>query len=446
MDPSAAATPAPEPLWLRLLRSAVVIGLTLSLTVITALLVIGLLPAVRAAFEPVFSFESKIPKIAIGLTLLFVVFLPLALLAVAARKRWLTWPVLGLGCALVLPVLTWLAWDEPGVRHLLPIEEFSPAFPGAGQSYAVLMQYSKQAPSQEARDFGTVKMAVQWTGASTREPARWREFVTKNRAGLEADWATLAPQRRWLDQLNAFERFGDLTPTSPSANIISFQVWRTLSQRACGFATLQALDGRGDDAIATLLPMLEAGIKLQPSSRTLVRSMVGVVVERMCLETCGIVLDLAPVSAATSARLRAALGPDNAAALARRLILIEYAQFAPVLSTMKLGDQATYQGERLPFLRRPLNLLSGLLLNPNATTNRYGQHIFELAALAEARELGRFTVQSQGFENALWHKSGPKNLGGRLMLNLAVPAYQKVVESHWATADLRTGLRQRLAP
>ena len=38
-----------------------------------------------------------------------------------------------------------------------------------------------------------------------------------------------------------------------------------------------------------------------------------------------------------------------------------------------------------------------------------------------------------------------RNIGGRLLLNMAIPAYEKVADSHWKTADLRVALRQRIA-
>lgn len=432
-----------EPFWLRLLRSLVAIGLALALTVITALAVIGCLPVVNESFKELFSWGSKIPKVAVGLTVLFVTLVPLIVLAVAERKRWLSWPVLAASWLVVLPVLGWLAWDEPAIRQPITIEEFSPAFPGVEQSYAVLMQYSKQTPSEEAKAFTALKPAVQYFGANPREPAKWLESVTKNRPGLEADWAALAPQRRWFGELAAFDRIGDLTPSDYSANIISFQPWRTLSQRTCAAATLLALDGHGDEAIALLVPLLEVSRKLQLSSRTLVRTMIAVVVERMALETAGLVLDRTPVSAASRARLTAALANENAPALARRLLLVEYVLFAP-LTRMKLGDHLAATRESGFPLRRPLNFLGGLFFNPIATTNIYGDRVRELADLAEARELGKFAVRSQDFGNILLKEPGMKNVGGRLMLTMAVPAYSKILESHWKTADLRVALRTRL--
>ena len=336
-DPALTASPVRAPRWLRLLRSLILIGLGLSLMVITALAVIGCLPVVNEAFNQLFSWGSKVPKGAIGLTVLFVILVPLIVLAVAERKRWLSWPVLAASCLVVLPVLGWLAWDVPAIRQPITIEEFSPAFDGAEKSYAVLMQYSKQTPSEEAKAFGATKLSAPVL-PNPDNLDKWLESVTKNRAAIEADWVTLAPQRRWLGELAAFERIGDLTPSDYGANIITFPLWRTLSQRTCATATLLALDGRGDEAIALLVPLLEVSRKLQLSSRTLVRTMIAVVVERVTLQTAALVLDRTTVSPASRARLAATLAHENGPALARRLLLTEYALVAPLSSRMKLGD------------------------------------------------------------------------------------------------------------
>jgi hypothetical protein len=433
------------PLWQRLCRSIALAGLGLVVTGLTALIVLGNLPLVRAVLSDDAT-AGSFTKGLVAAMLLLVVFAPLALLVVAARKRWVTWKFLLGGWVLVLPVLAWLGWDEPAIRQPLPVEEFSPAFEGAGESYAVLMRYGKKNPTEEATAFATTKMQTVWKG--TREPAVWLGWVAENRTGIEADWETLAPQRRWLEELAAFERIGDLTPTAIDADIPTFQVWRWLSQRACGIATLQAIDGRRDEAIGTLLPMLSTARKLQVSSRTLVRTMIAIVMERMCLETAAVVLDLGPVSEETKRKLSAALGVENGPALARRLVLMEYLHFAPVFSKLKLGD-ALLLGLNDTMVRRlaraPLNFLSGLLINPNATTNLYGHNVFEMADLAEARELGRFSVRSRDFGEGLLGRPGIKNLGGRLVLNMAVPAYDKVIESHWKTVDLRVAMRSRLA-
>lgn len=100
---------AAEPLMLRLLRSVLCVGLSLSLTAISILFMIGSLPAIHDALEQVILMGSKGPRVATGLAVLVMIFLPLGLTIWAARRRWLTWPVLLVGAAIVTPVLVWLA-------------------------------------------------------------------------------------------------------------------------------------------------------------------------------------------------------------------------------------------------------------------------------------------------------------------------------------------------
>ncbi|HVU24788.1 MAG TPA: hypothetical protein VHE13_11750 [Opitutus sp.] len=450
MNPPDSFTPAaPErpPLGVRFLRRLAALVLALGLVIICSLAAVGYVPGAFAALEQSWSLDTRAAKFAVLAVLLAAVLLPLVLLVVARRKRWFTPPLLAVAAVFVAGVLGWLAWDDAAVRRPLTLEELSPAFPGAEASYTVLMRYSKQTPSPEAVAFGKATLTpLSWGAGATREPANWIAAVTKNRATIEANWNQLAPERAWAAELNVFDRIGDLTPARFDANLPLFQAWRALSQHTCAIATLQALDGHGDDAVATLLPMLELGRKLQPSARTLVRAMIGVVIERMCLETAGIILDHAAVSPARRAALAAALAGDNAPAGARRLLLIEYAQLAPALNPMRVGTLVTDDASWTRIFRRPLDLVSSLFFNPNATANLYGRQVFELAALAEARELGQFAVRTRTFDRALSHGIGMKNVGGRLILQMTTPAYGKVVESYWQTADLRAALRSRLAP
>jgi hypothetical protein len=381
-----------------------------------------------------------------GLAAIVLVLLPLLGLVWTGRLRLLTLQVLGVTAAVLVGALGWLAWDDAIIRRPLSVEEISPAFAGAEESYAVLMEYSKGSASAGARTLEKTRLKFNAVGA-TKDAAKWIEMVEKNRAALESDWETLAPQRHWIDRLNRFNGIGDLTPARLDAKVMAFQVWRSVSQRVCTHATVQMLDGHSDDAVATLVPILTAARKLQPSSRTLVRSMIAVVVERMCVDVAGIILDRGPVSPAARAQLLEALGPENAGPLARHLVLEESAIFAPVLVRMSLGDlQATMTArEKVTAWRGPLNFLSAFLVNPNATMNLYGDEFYALAGLAETRDLKDFDRRHRVFNHDLMYRHGIKNLGGRVMLSIAMPAYKKVLESYWSAADARVSLRQRLS-
>lgn len=445
--PPAATEPAParEPLGRRLLRSAVAIALVLAITFLLGVAAFGWMPPARDVAVGLFMHSPNEDfTVATILTFAFILLTPVTLFALAERRKRLTWPALALGWTVVVPIFVWLAWDEPAIRRPLTIEEIAPAFAGGEKSYALLMQYSRKHPSAEAKAFASYKPAVQWGGASPREPDKWIEFLTKNRSGLEADWAALAPQRAWLTELNGFERIADLGAENFDADIIRFEVWRMLSQRAAAIASLQALDGRGDEAFATILPYLEISRKLEPSSRTLVRTMVARVVQKLSLETITFILNRHALSPAMRAKLVADLAGGNSPAGARRMVLIEYPYLITTVRSMGLSSQLEIIDGNKPAAARPLDRLAPFLINPIATINLYGDYMYELAALAEAREIGKFAVHGHGFQSAADRRSGPKNLGGRVLLNMAVPSFDKVLRAYWEIEDLRAALLARV--
>ncbi len=436
-------TPKP-PLAARFFRSLAIIVLTLAFTIIAALFFTG---TTFSVVDTYFKDADKPPGGVLVILGLVVILLPLGLAIWAGRRRWLTWPVLAAGSVVAGGIMAWLASDDPIVRRPLAIEEVAPAFDGAEKSYAVIMEYGKQKPTEDAQAFSARKHAVQLAGVGPADGDKWAEFLVKNRAALEAEWAAAAPQRAWLGRLNAFDRLGDLTPADFAADIPRFDVWRFMSQRTAAAASLQALDGKGDEAIATLLPMLEVSRKFETSARTLIRLMIARTCQKLCYQTAGFILDRSNPSPAARARLLTALEGGNGAAGARRIVLIEYALFMPALAKLSLTETAAAvdwgSSRRLP---RVLNVFTRIVFNPRATTNLYGDHAYELAGLAEARDLGGFAVRQESFVHASYRQGGMKNLGGRLILNMAVPAYQKVVKTYWDIEDLRLAVLARVGP
>jgi hypothetical protein len=429
-DPVASGPPAPVPLAIRAVRVVALLGLALAFTLIPGLAVTSLVLA---------------PSPAGWLTLAAVVLVPAGLLFAAARLGVSPWWRIAGGYLVVAIVLAYLASDDPIVRHPLTLEEIAPAFPGAGPSYAVLMRYSKQHPGDEARAFDRWRPRLDGLMVGPDKPAEWPAFLQARRADIEADWADLAPQRRWLAELNAFDRIGDLGEASPGADIIAFSVWRRLSQHAAAEAGLQALDGHGDEAFATLLPVLQASRKLEPSSRTLVRFMVARVVQRLMLGAAGFVLDHSTVSPAARAAFAAALaGGSGGEAAARRMIAIEYAMLLGGYFDRPIGDllAVAAEGKGRDWGRRPLNLLSPFLYNPRRTANLYGEFSADLQELAAHRALDKLGPRSDAFFR---HEAVQfKNLMGGMLMSYTVPAFTKIAESYWKCEDERAALLARL--
>lgn len=437
-------TASPEPIALRILRGLALLGLALILTLFLALAAVASIPLLAEAVSTLFAWEGKLDRTAGGITLGVVVLVPLVLVLVGYRLRLRSWWWIAGGYLAVTPVLVYLASDDPIVLHRTTVDEFAPAFPGAEKSYATLMQYSKQQPSAEAKAFAQWKQRVVGMPVNPDQPDAWNAFLVKNRAAIEADWTDLGPQRRWLAELNAFDRFGDLGQPTVSENIISFGVWRALSQRTMHVAGLQMLDGKPDDAIATLLPMLQASRKLQPSARTLVRLMVGIVVEKMIVSYAAQILDQATVSPANKAKLAAALHAGvRGEAGARRLIAVEHLFQNSANLERPLGNLIWEMRRDPPALKPFVNAVGPFLYNPRHTLNLVADVNFALQDLAARRAFTR----GGSADTIVTEKSRPrfKNFYGAIMIRQLIPAFTKVVEAYWDLDDRREKLAARLA-
>lgn len=359
------------------------------------------------------------------------------------------WLRFALGYAWLGLAAAYLLIDDSKIDRPETLAKFSPGFPGAGESYEVLMRYGKNHPL--GRDFRFTPPSKLWRekGAFQPKEPTWETWLLSNRKELETDWQLLEPVRDWWAELNTFERIADLTPPRADGEILAFAPIRALSQHACAIASLQALDGHGDDAIDTLVPMIEVSRKLIPSSRTLVRSMIAIVAEKSALETADFVLNATEVSPAARTRLAHALsGGMESETICRRLIGVEYVWASDVLLKERLGDLNAGAAwaespKSIAWRRHALNSVGPLVYNPRRTLNLYADINHEMADLAARREFKKLEQRSAGFFRTLVDR-GPKNLGGILMLSLYTPAYSKVVESFWKTEDLRSALYTRV--
>lgn len=374
-----------------------------------------------------------------------------SVIAFVVLMRWIkpgAWQRLGFGYAGLAVVLVYLAIDDSRVRRPQTMEEFAPAVAGDEKSYVVLMRYGKNHPLGKDFRFKPSDRLYRGKGVFMPKDPAWKTWLESNRAELETGWAQLDPVRNWWAELNTFDRIGDLTPTTMDAEIPAFGPIRSYAQHACAIASLQAIDGQGDAAVETLLPVLEVGYKLESTSRTLVRSMIAIVAQKMTLEAAEFVLNTTEVSPASRARLVAAIDirrPGEAGA--RRLIGMEYTWAANLLFREKLGDilAAEFTGKQKfnEWPRQALNPLSPFVFNSRRTINLYGDLTAELSDLAARRELKELAQRTEEFCGSAG-RAGFKNLGGSLVVAISVPAYSKVIESFWKTEDLRTALHTRL--
>jgi len=349
---------------------------------------------------------------------------------------------LAVGFLVLAGVLFSLAHDDGLVRHPSRLEPVQANFPGASESYAVLMRYGKQQPL--GRDFRLTASAALQQGSGKWKPSDpgWREWLIANRAEIVNGWTNLEPIRSWWTELNAFERLGDLTPPKSDADIPAFQPIRAVFQHGCGMASLHAIDGNEAAAVQTLLPILELSRKLQPLSRTLVRSMIGVAGEKLALETTAFIFDTMTVSPEGRASLTSALrGGSTAEEGARRLVTIEYEWAMAFLSDPKTARFPI--GLSLPrWMQYGVPWLAWVIYNPQRTLNLYSDMMAELQERAINRQQGDLDALTAMTLRA--PRLGFKNFAGNALLRGITPNYNKLLETHWKSADLRSALQQRV--
>lgn len=374
-----------------------------------------------------------------------------AIAGVATLTRWRRWG-LAAGYFALAPIYAYLALDDRSLDRTVTVEEIAPSFPGAEASYEVLMRFGPNHP-QGRESVAISSRQMIWKNMKVdmandpAQPEKFVRFLSTQREAIATDWADLDPVRTWWNELNAFERIADLTPSGAAYESLPFQPVRSYTQLACAVAGLQALDGQGDAAFGTLQPVLDVTLKLEPSSRTLVRSMISQVSLKRVLSAATFILDHAEVSGAARGRFAAALASASGGeGGARRLILIECTRTMSMLE--QAPDLALSANQAVTPANRPLfhvfRTVSGLVYNPRRTSNAYGQLVAELAAMAARRE---FKQMNQRREDFFSQEGIPgfKNFLGGLFLKEATPAFEKVAESYWSTEDARTALLARLS-
>ncbi len=365
--------------------------------------------------------------------ILFARFLP-------ARR--LALPRLALIASLAL-FLGWLATDDTTIRHDPDHPALRSDFPEAAATHALVLRYSKNTPGSLHDTFTASKLIFPELNADPAKREKWTAFLTKNRAGIETRWSELQALRDWFDEMAAAPRLGDLTTTFDDP-VPAFGPMREVARFASAQASLLALDGRRDEAVALLIPVFDAAQKLEANARTLARRMVAIMLQRQTLSALEYVLDKGELTATTLNELSRILRSSfqDPAEGARLLCLAEYGIQSDLLLSPRLHQIDFGANPRSLNIAR---LASFFLYNPKATVNRAGDI---LHAMAEAGA-NRDARAMKDFEDKIWANFPPsrflaKNLVGTQLIDLALPAYNKVIEAYWGIQDRRQALLDRL--
>jgi hypothetical protein len=438
--PVSAPTPALSPAG-RAVRAVLVTVLSLAISFLGLLALVATTPLVRDTIKPLVSDHEVISIVAALTVLTAVIAIPLFILGRLTRRGVFRLPHLAGLTAVVAASFGYLAWDDPVVRRPLTMDEMAPMLPGDEVTHALVLRYGKNTIAAKAYTPPKDPIVAR---VGPKEGEKWAEHLRKNQAAIEAGWDGLVHVRAWWDELAQQPRLGDATPPRFDAMILAFQPVRAYSQHASAIAGLKALDGKGDEAADMMIRLYDVARKLEPHSRTLVRTMIAKVIQRMAIETSVFILDRGNVSPEKRAALARTLAAATAGpAGARRLVLTEYPYVQPMLTQYVRSNPDPFVLEDKKWMHAIIRRCSVLLVNPHATHNLMGDRYYALAALAEERRFKDFEASAQAIDRSMGGYR-IKNLGGRMIADMAMPAMSKVVKSYWDIEDQRVALLARL--
>jgi hypothetical protein len=341
---------------------------------------------------------------------------------------------------LVVTLLAWMAWDDSTLDEPRPIAELAPLPPRGAESAELTLRFTPH-DGRPAAIFPAPKTRPDKLWAADR--VAQQEFLAANADSIRADWEAGTALRDWITELSAFGPIGDTTVNYDSPHLATSAL-RMALQLHCAYASLLAYEGHGDTALAVLAPVLTVSRQLQPASRTLIRFMASIYMQRQAQQTARFILDTATVSPAGRRVLAAALqaGGELPATL-RQTFVCEY-----VISPLSTAPGSLEEARDVPWWHQVFRPVFGLIYNPKATANLLHEFYQQIGTLAADRQLDELRSS-----RAIWMETmsrpTPKNSIGRVVLIQSVPNFDKVVESAWQTEDARLALlatlRDRLA-
>lgn len=352
-----------------------------------------------------------------------------------------TWRGVVIGTALFAPVLVWLAWDDATLTHPLTFEELSPAVSQGEESYRATLAFTKINGQPAARELPEAKFYLRNNPEDKLED--WRAEIVKEREKLAAEWTALAPARVWLAELDHYPAIGDEPEPGPDTPLLNFGALRRITNATCAQAALLALDGKGDEALALLRPILSVGFKLERHGRSDYRLLMAHRTIDRALVTAQMVLATTTVSAAERAALATVIAERDLKSVIRRVAWSSYV----ILSGMILKDpqvvfaQVTNEaGIKNDLMVKVVSGLRPFLVLPRNTINLLAR----FAAAAERTMLGSAGQADNEDVLRAMASDSPKNFGGRLVVSIAVPNYEKLGESFRKSEATRLNLLTEL--
>lgn len=337
------------------------------------------------------------------------------------------------GLMLLAPVFVYLAWDDAEVRQPMGYADLSPVQPGLAASNAVLLRWS----SNTIRGMGIPLMPEGFRQASRPDSHGFWEWVRTHREAIERAGRANAKVRDWWAEWNAYPELGDFSNGSKSSAVNDQPISVHLRITAAEAAAL-AQDGRGDEAIERLLPLLIGGAKLQTHSRTLNRSMCVILLRKLAIDAANLIMKNAVMSPAMRARLADAVAAGQGGeVLARRLVAVNFADYCDHFADPRKRKEWT--GGRVWSA-----LIGPVLLNPNRTLNLLSDLSQELQELAARRDFDGMTGACERYHARVHARLSLKNVVGCVEIIGDSGRFIGVVKRYWEVEDKGAALIARL--
>lgn len=358
----------------------------------------------------------------------------------ALDRGWWRWSARAVVAAAVAGVVVYLKTDVEESPSVARNREAVAGYYDDEASYLLTLRYS---PKPGA---GLVMAELpNRLNIPSDEPKR-SAYLKAHREEIEANWAALTDVRAWWSEMAALPALGDRTSGRMDQSFIRFAPVRAYADHALAIAELRALDGDGDGAMSMVSDVCKVGANLEFPTCTLVRGMIAVVVQRSALKSASFILEHAEVSRQARRDFAALLAArhDPADSL-RRMLLAEGIYTENVIRAVdgagsgdlavgEMGDWALIFGGGLRWLT----------FDAQDTINRIQDELEIQSALAAARDLEALRRRDDEMWRDLHGRFQLKNVGGRMMVSLMMPAYTSITKSYWEKEDLRQAMLTRL--
>lgn len=350
----------------------------------------------------------------------------------------------GLGAAVLLAGVVYLAWDDPTVTHPMKLQELvPPPAADAEASYQATLAFTKVGDQPAPRTQPYVKHTLK--NSPVDKPAEWAKEVAANRAKVAANFATCAPGREWLAELDRFAEIGDIPKADLAGPAINFSVLRETGNALCNEAAALAQEGKGDEAFELLRLLGSVAVKLERHARTDMRLVVALRALQNTLATANHVLATTPVSPDKKAALAAAVANRDAAQIRHRLAWLNYTMFTEVF--LKFPDNVLgsiiMDGGVDRFWARILGWTRPLTVLPRNTSNLLAEFSQAIERVLENPADANIASDNVLLFRRLQSPS-PRNFGGRSLIMIAVPNYKPLGERLRATEQARLDLLAKL--